>query len=121
MMDLRAEMKTVDLMLKFLRGNMRHIAAYPFVPQKQPPMPMPDARDLPRSTPEAEGISSGYLRDFYRELDSDPLVRLHGVMVLRHGKIIAEGGWKPYSGGLPHSLFSLSKSVVSMAVGLSVK
>lgn len=78
-------------------------------------------QDLPRSTPEAEGIPSSYLRDFFRELDTNPLVCLHGAIVLRHGKVIAEGSWKPYTPSLPHMMFSLSKSVVSMAVGFAVQ
>lgn len=121
MTDLFSQMKTVDLMLKFLRGDLRHITCYPFTPQKREPLWLSDNRDLPRSTPEAEGIPSSYLRDFFRELDTNPLVCLHGAIVLRHGKVIAEGSWKPYTPSLPHMMFSLSKSVVSMAVGFAVQ
>lgn len=72
---------------------------------------------LPRSTPEAEGISSAVLRQFVeaiRGLDS-----VHSVMVMRHGRVIAEGWGRPYAPEVPHMLFSLSKSFTSCAVGFA--
>lgn len=72
---------------------------------------------LPRSTPEAEGISSTALRKFaeaLRGLDS-----VHSVMVMRHGRVVAEGWKKPYGPETPHMLFSLSKSFTSCAVGFA--
>ncbi len=41
-------------------------------------------------------------------------------MVLRHGHVVAEGWWSPYDAGTPHSLYSLSKSFTSTAVGLAI-
>lgn len=75
------------------------------------------AKILPRSTPEAEGISSAVLRTFAEalcELDS-----VHSLMMLRHGRVIAEGWKKPYAPETPHMLFSLSKSFTSCAVGFA--
>jgi CubicO group peptidase (beta-lactamase class C family) len=42
-------------------------------------------------------------------------------MFLRHGKVIAEGWWNPYSPGLKHTLYSTSKSFTSTAIGLAIK
>ena len=42
-------------------------------------------------------------------------------MVVRHGHVIAEGWWAPYKPSLKHTLYSLSKSFTSTAVGLAVK
>jgi CubicO group peptidase (beta-lactamase class C family) len=73
---------------------------------------------LPRSAPEAQGVSSAALLDFVeaaeRQIDA-----LHSVMIVRHGRVIAEGWWSPYSAGEPHMLFSLSKSFTSTAVGFA--
>ncbi|HPE15709.1 MAG TPA: serine hydrolase, partial [Oscillospiraceae bacterium] len=44
----------------------------------------------------------------------------HSVMVLRHGKVILEGYWKPYCADYPQALYSMSKSIVSTAVGMAV-
>src|SRR5690349_3492285 len=41
-------------------------------------------------------------------------------MLLRHGQVVAEGWWAPYAPGLPHMLFSLSKSFTSTAIGMAV-
>jgi len=74
---------------------------------------------LPRSAPEAQGVSSAALRSFVTALDQE-IEGMHSVMVLRHGQVIAEGWWAPYDAGHNHVLYSLSKSFTSTAVGLAV-
>jgi CubicO group peptidase (beta-lactamase class C family) len=120
MMDLFSQMKIVDSLLKFLRGDLQHITPYPFVPQKKENLPQSGSANLLRSTPENEGIPSAYIQHFFEELDACREIRVHSVMLLRHGKIIAEGSFKPYTGSYPHMMFSLSKSVTGMAVGIAV-
>jgi CubicO group peptidase (beta-lactamase class C family) len=41
-------------------------------------------------------------------------------MLLRHGHVVAESHWSPYRADVPQTLYSLSKSLVSTAVGLAV-
>ena len=41
-------------------------------------------------------------------------------MLVRHGHVVAEGWWAPYAAEAPHSLFSLSKSFTSTAVGMAI-
>ena len=74
---------------------------------------------LPRSTPEAEGISSQAIVDFVEAADKN-FNTLDSFMILRHGKVIAEGWWKPYSAGEPHIMNSVSKSFNSTAIGLAI-
>jgi CubicO group peptidase (beta-lactamase class C family) len=74
---------------------------------------------LPRSAPEAQGISSAAILQFLEEAEQK-LDVLHSVMILRHGKVVAEGWWAPYAANEPHMLFSLSKSFTSTAVGLAI-
>jgi CubicO group peptidase (beta-lactamase class C family) len=81
--------------------------------------PLAAARALPRSTPEAQGISSAALLGFVEEAEQK-LDVLHSVMVVRHGQVVAEGWWSPYAATEPHMLFSLSKSFTSTAVGLAI-
>lgn len=77
------------------------------------------AQPLPRSTPEAQGVSSAAIREFIetadREVDS-----MHSFMLLRHGQVVTEAWWEPESADKPHVLWSLSKSFASTAVGLAV-
>jgi hypothetical protein len=74
---------------------------------------------LPRSLPEAQGISSNAITEFINSIKAHSL-ELHSFMLLRHGHIVAEGWWSPYEAKLPHMLFSLSKSFTSTAIGLAV-
>lgn len=74
---------------------------------------------LPRSIPEQQEISSTAISRF---LDTvrERAIELHSFMMLRHGHVIAEGWWEPYRKELPHTMFSLSKSFTSTAIGLAV-
>ncbi len=74
---------------------------------------------LPRSTPEAQGISSAAILAFAEAAEREG-GGLHSFMLLRHGQVIAEGWWAPYAPDQPHLLFSLSKSFTSTAVGLAI-
>jgi CubicO group peptidase (beta-lactamase class C family) len=77
------------------------------------------AAPLPRSRPEAEGVSSSAILAFVdeanRKIDS-----LHSFMLVRHGRVVAECWWSPYDAKTRHELYSLSKSFTSTAVGLAV-
>ena len=74
---------------------------------------------LPRSSPEAQGVSSAALLAFVEAADTS-IESMNSLMVLRHGHVVAEGWWTPYSAEAPHSLYSLSKSFTSTAVGLAI-
>jgi CubicO group peptidase (beta-lactamase class C family) len=77
------------------------------------------SKSLPRSTPEAEGISSAAILSFIETADQQ-VNEMNSFMLIRHGKVVAEGWWAPYSAEDPHVLYSLSKSFTSTAVGLAV-
>lgn len=79
----------------------------------------PGWADLPRSSPEAQGISSSAILSFIEAADRD-IDSLHSFMLVRHGHVVAEGWWAPYSAESPHMLYSLSKSFTSTAVGLAI-
>ncbi len=74
---------------------------------------------LPRSTPEEQGIASASIRKF---LDSvaQSKQEFHSLMILRHGHVVAEGWWAPYSSEHRQQLYSLSKSFTSTAIGFAV-
>jgi CubicO group peptidase (beta-lactamase class C family) len=77
------------------------------------------ARGLPRSTPERQGISSAAVLAFVEAADLE-VDQMHSFMLVRHGRVVAEGWWGPYDARTPHVLYSLSKSFTSTAVGLAV-
>ena len=77
------------------------------------------ASELPRSSPETQGVSSAALLAFVEEADQK-IPNLHSFMLLRHGRVVADGWWQPYDASTRHELYSLSKSFTSTAVGLAV-
>ncbi|HEX3815774.1 MAG TPA: serine hydrolase [Mycobacteriales bacterium] len=74
---------------------------------------------LPRSTPSAQGVDPVGI-DRFIDAVAESGVELHSLMLLRHGQVIAEGWWAPYSPAQVHLLYSLSKSFTSTAIGLAV-
>ncbi len=77
------------------------------------------AAELPRGSPEAQGVASAAVLAFVEAADRD-IDSLHSFMLVRHGQVVAEGWWTPYDAQSRHSLFSLSKSFTSTAVGLAI-
>ncbi len=74
---------------------------------------------LPRSTPEAQGISSESIIHFLDEVEKSGQ-EFHSLMILRHGNVLAEGWWAPYSAEHRQQLYSASKSFTSTAIGFAV-
>ena len=75
--------------------------------------------EMPRSTPEMEGVSSAGIIDFINAVDTGRQ-EIHSFMFIRHGKVIAEGWWSPYGPEYKHLLYSASKTFTATAVGLAV-
>jgi CubicO group peptidase (beta-lactamase class C family) len=75
---------------------------------------------LPRSTPEAEGISSRAVLDFVQAADKS-VNTFHSFMIVRHGKVIADGWWSPEPADKAHILNSVSKSFTCTAIGLAIE
>ena len=77
------------------------------------------AAGLPRANPETMGVSSNAILAFL-EAARAKRYELHSLMLVRHGHIVAEGWWAPYRPEYNHTLYSLSKSFTSSAVGFAV-
>ena len=74
---------------------------------------------LPRGVPEKEGVPAQAIMDFVQAAGKSKN-EFHSFMVVRHGKVIAEGWWNPYAPNLKHTLYSTSKSFTAAAVGFAV-
>ena len=79
-----------------------------------------DTTALPRSTPAEQGVDAVGITKFVDAVAAMSDVELHSLMVVRHGHVVAEGWWPPYTPQTPHLLYSLSKSFTSTALGLAV-
>jgi CubicO group peptidase (beta-lactamase class C family) len=70
------------------------------------------------STPEEQGMDSAALAKlvaYGASHDFDSLI------VVRHGRIVAEAYYAPYRGDLQHQIFSSTKGVIGTLVGIMVK
>jgi CubicO group peptidase (beta-lactamase class C family) len=74
---------------------------------------------LPRSTPSDQRVDPAAILSFLDAVDERPDVEMHSLMVVRHGRVVAEGWWAPYSAGRPQLLYSLSKSFTSTAAAFA--
>lgn len=77
--------------------------------------------ELPRSTPEEQGVPSKALVALFDSLSALPLTDMHAVVVMRHGKVIGEMYPKPYAPEYRHTMYSCSKTFVGVAVGLAIE
>ncbi|MEO7768251.1 MAG: serine hydrolase, partial [Ferruginibacter sp.] len=70
-------------------------------------------------TPESEGVSSEGIINFLKAAEKSK-TEFHSFMMLRHGKLIANGWWNPYRASLKHTMYSCSKSFTATAIGFAV-
>ena len=74
---------------------------------------------LPRSTAIAEGLQPDSIASFLKAVNNSS-VEMHSMMIIRHGKVVAETWWKPYAPTLKHTMYSCSKSFTATAIGFAV-
>ncbi len=72
---------------------------------------------MERVTPESMGIPSRSILAYLQELERSGCC-MHGFCILRHGQVIAEGHYKPFTAQQRHRMYSSSKSMTAIAVGL---
>lgn len=73
-----------------------------------------------RVTPESVGIRSRDIRSFLEE-SFKAGIQLHSFMLVRHGKVAAEGWIKPYSADARHIIYSFSKTFTATAIGFALQ
>jgi CubicO group peptidase (beta-lactamase class C family) len=75
---------------------------------------------LLRSTPEEQGVPSETIAAFFQQV-AEKGYDVHGLMMIRHGKVIAEHWWSPYAPQYQHAMYSATKTFTGAAVGFAVK
>jgi len=74
---------------------------------------------LPRSTPEAEKVSANRIQNYLDAVKKSGQ-DLHSIMILRHGKVIAEHWIGDHAANKPHIMNSVSKTYTATAIGFAV-
>lgn len=79
---------------------------------------MARAGDWQTASPEAEGMSSRELAGLVTFGISNGM---DSLLVVRHGRIVAEACYAPFAAGLKHRVNSVTKSVIASLVGIALK
>ena len=69
--------------------------------------------------PEEAGVRPEWVEDYVNELNRRGKM-CHSFLMLRDGRVFAEGYWKPFHKDWLHRMYSVSKSFVSAAVGMLI-
>lgn len=64
-------------------------------------------------------LSSARIYEFYKKLEENGIEN-HGLIMMKDGETVFEEYAYPYSADIPHTMFSLTKSVVSTAAGFAI-
>ena len=73
---------------------------------------------LERGTPEEFGYSSEYVQSFLNELSNDLSIRANRILVVKGNKVIAEKYASPYVPDAWDCVFSATKTVTALALGV---
>jgi hypothetical protein len=71
------------------------------------------------STPEEQGIDSASILAMLQEIQQKDL-NVHSVLVIRHGYLVAEVYFPPYTQEIKHPLHSITKSMTSAMTGIAI-
>jgi len=88
------------------------------VSQSEPIAAYQPATPLARSTPESQGVPSDAILAMVRRWESSGC-EPHSVMVVRHGRVLAQGWWAPYQRDGIQLLYSVSKTFLAIAAALA--
>jgi CubicO group peptidase (beta-lactamase class C family) len=80
-------------------------------------MPWP-TKSWQTSTPEEQGMDSASLA---RLIETVGAYKQDSLMIIRHGRIVAEAYYAPYVTGISHDLRSVTKSVVSTLIAIALQ
>ncbi|MEA4910992.1 MAG: serine hydrolase [Oscillospiraceae bacterium] len=119
-MDLVSQGKAMKLITRIFDVTTSTQPILKTTPQKPACAPQPLRAPLMRATPESCGIPSARLCAFLRTLDADRRSDMHGVMILRDGKVVCEAGFGAYRTDVWHTTFSMCKSITGLAIGILI-
>lgn len=123
-MDIKTQLKTVDWLGKLMIGSIDRLNVSKYSPQK------PNFQDDVYNNeeifnsdgfdvvmPEEVGIRSVYIQRFLVEISKNRDIDIHGLMILKDGKVIVKTAFAPYDVNIKHISHSMCKSIVSLALG----
>ncbi|MBR0137092.1 MAG: serine hydrolase [Erysipelotrichaceae bacterium] len=79
---------------------------------------METRKPFEKARPEEVGVKSELILEYIENLEKSQ-TEMHGLMIMRHNKMITEGWWTPYGPNLRHGLQSHTKTYAATAVGIA--
>jgi len=74
----------------------------------------------PVCTPEEQGVDSGTLLTMFETIQKEDR-KIHSVLIIRRGKLLVEAYFHPYTKDHLHIIYSATKSISSLLVGIALK
>jgi CubicO group peptidase (beta-lactamase class C family) len=102
-----------------LTGFLGGCAGAPAAPTASQPDYWPGG-EWRTSTPEEQGIGSASISAMLQEIQREDLA-VHSVLVVRHGYLVSETYYPPYTRETRHPVHSISKSVTSAVTGIALE
>ena len=106
----------VGILLTGLMGGCRKqtVGSSPDQPSYWPDI------DWRMSTPEEQGLDSASILAMLQEIQEKDL-QFHSVLIVRHGYLVTEVYFPPYTREIKHPQYSITKSVTSALAGMAVR
>lgn len=79
-----------------------------------------EPQPLPEATPEEEGLRSDSVAAFINAVLNLESTETHHLVVMRHGKVVAQVHPAPFEASHTHTLYSASKTLTALAVGCAI-
>lgn len=108
--------RAVELATAIAIGDKAFPAVIPYRPQKTS-VSAPELPFFRRSTPSKHGISPRKIRSMLHELEGEKRANIQCLMILKDGEVIAECAAPGYDVNIRKVAYSMSKTVVAMAIG----
>jgi CubicO group peptidase (beta-lactamase class C family) len=89
-------------------------------PEAAPQQPITAPAELQTSPPEEQGMDSVRLEEMIAYINERDMP-VHSVLIIRNGHLVHETYFAPYTANSLYDVFSVTKSVVSILIGLAIE
>ncbi|MBT8368929.1 MAG: serine hydrolase, partial [Deltaproteobacteria bacterium] len=72
------------------------------------------------SSLDSEGVDSGNINEMMRNILEGDIDNIHGIVVIKNGKLVLEEYFDGFDRDTKHRIFSASKSVTSILIGMAI-
>jgi len=74
----------------------------------------------PESTPEEQGMDSKLIKEVLILLAEQGNYEVHSLLIIRNGYVVTDAYFYPFSEGIKHNLFSVTKSITGTLIGIAL-